>query len=103
MNNTLIDADILHIDINAGTRFNTGDNGNNLLDTLRKPRINIFNVNMSMFDLSATLLISYLIARQFNLNVPLVMFASVPIGYLSHNLFQIETPLTNKINEVVKK
>ena len=73
------------------------------MDTLRKPRINIFDVNISVFDLSGTLLISYLIARQFDLNVPLVMFASIPVGYLSHNLFQVETPLTNKINEVVKK
>lgn len=103
MNNTLIDADILHIDINTGTSFNTGDNGNNLLDTLRKPRINIFNVNMSMFDLSATILLSYLIARQFDLNVPLVMFASIPVGYLAHEMFQIQTPLTNKINDIVKK
>jgi hypothetical protein len=103
MNNTLIDADILHIDINAGTRFNTGDNGNNLLDTLRKPRINIFDVNISVFDLSGTLLISYLIARQFDLNVPLVMFASIPVGYLAHEIFQVETPLTSKINDIVKK
>ena len=69
-----------------------------LITTLRKPRVEIFDVNISIFDLSGTLLISYLIARKFDLNIPLVLFASIPIGYLTHEYFKIETPLTNKIN-----
>ncbi len=73
--------------------------GQNIITTLRKPRIEVFDVSISIFDLSGTLLISYLIARKFDLNIPLVMFASIPAGYLVHNAFQIETPLTNKINE----
>jgi hypothetical protein len=71
-----------------------------LLETLRSPRLNIFDVKISIFDLGGTLLISYLIARQFDLNVPLVMFASIPIGYLTHNYFQISTPLTDEINKL---
>ena len=74
-----------------------------LITTLRKPRIEIFEVSISIFDLSGTLLISYLIARKFDLNIPLVMFASIPVGYLIHESFQISTPLTDKINEVVLK
>jgi hypothetical protein len=104
MNTTLFDADILHIDINAnlGNNSNNGLNGS-ILEKLREPRLNIFDVNISIFDLSGTLLISYIIARQFDLNVPLVMFASIPVGYLAHEFFKIETPLTNKINDIVKK
>ena len=74
-----------------------------LITTLRKPRIEIFDVSISIFDLSGTLLISYLIARKFDLNIPLVLFASIPIGYLVHDSFQISTPLTNKINDEISK
>ena len=77
--------------------------GQNIITTLRKPRIEVFDVSISIFDLSGTLLISYLIARKFDLNIPLVMFASIPIGYLVHDSFQISTPLTDKFNEVVLK
>ena len=69
-----------------------------LITTLRKPRLQVFDVSISIFDLSGTLLISYLIARKFDLNIPLVMFTSIPIGYLVHDTFQISTPLTDKIN-----
>ena len=75
--------------------------GQSLITTLRKPRIEVFDVSISIFDLSGTLLISYLIARKLDLNIPLVLFASIPIGYLTHEYFKIETPLTNKINEVL--
>ena len=74
-----------------------------LITTLRKPRIEVFDISISIFDLSGTLLISYLIARKFDLNPLLVMFAYIPAGYLVHESFQIETPLTNKINEVLLK
>lgn len=70
-----------------------------LLENLRKPRIEIFDVSISIFDLSGTLLISYLIAKKFDLNIPLVMSASIPFGYLAHELFHINTPLTDKINK----
>lgn len=73
-----------------------------LIKTLREPRLHLFDVNISIFDFSGTLLISYLIARKFELNVPLVMFSSIPLGYLAHEYFQISTPLTEKINEIVK-
>jgi hypothetical protein len=72
------------------------------LTTLRKPRVNIFDISISLFDLSGTLLISYLIARQFELNIPLVMISSIPLGYLTHEYFKISTPLTDKINETLQ-
>lgn len=72
---------------------------NTLLEQLRAPRIHIFDINISVFDLSGTLLISYIIAKKMDLNIPLTMFASVPLGYLVHNMFNINTPLTDKINE----
>ena len=71
------------------------------LTTLRKPRVNIFDISISLFDLSGTLLISYLIARQFDLNTPLVMVSSIPLGYLVHEYFQVSTPLTDKINDIL--
>lgn len=70
-----------------------------ILEILRSPKINLFNINISIFDLSGTLLISYIIAKKLDLNIPLVMASSIPIGYLTHEYFNIKTPLNNKINE----
>jgi hypothetical protein len=84
MNNTLIDADMIHMDISV----NVSDS---IITTLRRPRIEIFDVSMSIFDLSGTLFISYIVARQFDLNIPLTMVTSIPLGYLVHNLFSVET------------
>ena len=75
----------------------------NIITTLRKPRLQVFDVSISIFDLSGTLLISYLIARKFDLNISLVLFASIPIGYFIHDSFQISTPLTDKINDEISK
>ena len=75
------------------------ENQESIITTLRKPRIEIFDVSMSMFDLTGTLFISYLVARYYDLNIPLTMAVSIPLGYLSHNLFAVETPLTNKLND----
>ena len=75
----------------------------NIITTLRKPRVQVFDVSISIFDLSGTLLISYLIARKFDLNPLLLMFASIPVGYLVHDSFQISTPLTDKINDEISK
>jgi hypothetical protein len=84
MNNTFIDNDIIHIDMSVNL---PGD----ILTTLRKPRVDIFDVSISIFDLTGTLFISYLIAKKFDLNIPLTMATSIPLGYLAHNLFSIET------------
>jgi len=74
-----------------------------LIKTLREPRLHLFDVNISIFDFSGTLLISYLIARKFELNIPLVMFSSIPLGYLAHEAFSVSTPLTDKINDTIGK
>ena len=74
-----------------------------IIQKLRSPRIELFDISISIFDLSGTLLISYLIARYYNLNVPLVMFSSIPIGYLVHDMMEINTPLTDAINKELHK
>ena len=73
-----------------------------IIKTLREPRLHVFDIDISIFDFSGTLLISYLIAKKFDLNVPLVMFSSIPLGYLAHEAFNVSTPLTDKINESIK-
>jgi len=74
-----------------------------IIKTLREPRLHLFDIDISIFDFSGTLLISYLIARRYDLNIPLVMFSSIPLGYLAHDYLKIETPLTNKINDTIGK
>ena len=73
-----------------------------IIKTLREPRLQVFDINISIFDLTGTLFISYIVARQFNLNIPLTMATSIPFGYLAHEAFSISTPLTDKINENIK-
>jgi hypothetical protein len=77
------------------------ENQESIITTLRKPRIEVFDISISMFDLTGTLFISYLVARYYDLNIPLTMATSIPLGYSVHNLFAVETPLTNKLNETL--
>ena len=71
-----------------------------LIETLRKPKININGMKLAVFDLSGTLLLAYLFARQFNLNVSLTLASSIPLSVLAHNLAGVKTQLTDKLNTI---
>ena len=69
---------------------------------LRKPKIQIMeNLELSIFDVSASYLGVYLIYKYiFNISRPGLPsgFIFMPISYLAHEYFQIETPFNNFIN-----
>ncbi len=68
---------------------------------LRKPKVRIFDTDIAVFDLSMTLLGSYLVSKQLGINPYVGMATSIPIGYATHKLFGVSTPLNNKIDSVL--
>ena len=73
---------------------------------LRKHKIKINeNVELAVFDISASYLGIYLISKYvFELKKPGITsaIALIPISYLSHQFFEVETPLNNLINGKTK-
>ena len=69
---------------------------------LRKPKIQIIDdLELSIFDISASYLGVYFISKYiFNLSRPGLTSAIIfmPISYLAHEYFEIETPFNNFIN-----
>ena len=74
-----------------------------IIQLLREPRINIFDVDIALFDLSATFLGAYLIAKKMEWNPWITIAGSIPVGYFVHEAFGVSTALNNKINEFIKK
>ena len=73
---------------------------------LRKHKIKINeNVELAVFDISASYIGIYLISKYvFELKKPGITsaIALIPISYLSHQFFEVETPLNNLINGKTK-
>ena len=69
---------------------------------LRKPKIQIIDgLELSIFDISASYLGVYFISKYIlNIDRPGLTSAIIfmPISYLAHEYFQIETPFNNFIN-----
>jgi len=79
-------------------------NSISLIDELRKPRIYLSqDLNISVFDTVGTIVIAYGVAKYMDWNPYLTVGLSFPLAYLTHKGFSIETPLTTKIDEVIKK
>jgi hypothetical protein len=71
-----------------------------LIEQLRSQRVNIAGVDMAVFDLAGTFVISYYISRKMGWSPSVTVGISLPAGYLTHKLFKVETPLNKKIDEV---
>ena len=76
------------------------------INKLREHRIKINeNIELAVFDISASYLGIYLISKYvFELKKPGLTsaIALIPISYLSHQFFEVETPLNNLINGKTK-
>ena len=70
-----------------------------LISRLREPKINIGGIDLAIFDLSATTLAGYIIAKKQNWSIPLTIGGLFITGHMAHNLMDIPTPLTTRINE----
>ena len=77
-------------------------NSISIIDELRKPRIYLSqDLNISVFDTVGTIVIAYSVAKYMNWNPYLTVGMSFPLAYISHKVFMIETPLTNKTDEII--
>ena len=76
------------------------------INKLREHRIKINeNIELAVFDISASYIGIYLISKYvFELKKPGITsaIALIPISYLSHQFFEVETPLNNLINGKTK-
>jgi hypothetical protein len=71
-----------------------------LIENLRSQRVNIAGVDMAVFDLAGTFVISYYISKEMGWNPYVTVGLSLPAGYLIHKAVGVETPLNKKIDEV---
>ena len=72
-----------------------------LITEVRKPKVNIFGTDLAVFDLSLTLIGAYVVSKKVGINPYIGMSLSVPVGYATHKLFGVDTPLTNKIDSTL--
>ena len=76
------------------------------INKLREHKIKINeNIELAVFDISASYIGIYLISKYvFELKKPGITsaIALIPISYLSHQFFEVETPLNNLINGKTK-
>ncbi len=70
-----------------------------IIRKLREPKIQIANMDLAIFDLSATVLAGYWVARRQNWNIPLTITGTFLLGHIAHNLGGVQTPLSRHINE----
>lgn len=74
-----------------------------MIDTLRATKINFLATEVAVFDLSLTLVGTYYVAKKLGVENPLIWSPLLGIvgGYFFHKLFDVETPLTTKIDSLV--
>jgi len=70
-----------------------------MINKLREPKIHVAGVDMAIFDVGATILGGYAVAKVMNWNKPATIFGTFIVGHLVHNATGTNTPLSTKINE----
>jgi F0F1-type ATP synthase assembly protein I len=70
-----------------------------LIQTLRKPRISVFDMRIAVFDLSLTLIGGYVIGKQLGYNPCIFSVGMIPLGIVVHQILGIETEISKKITE----
>ena len=71
------------------------------LQHLREPRIKIMNVDIAVFDLGASYLGTYIFSKyilEIDNSALISAIAVLPISYLAHEFFKVNTPLNDAIN-----
>ena len=68
-----------------------------LIDILRTPRVEIFDMNIAVFDLSLTLIGGYIVGKTLGYNPWLVAVGMIPLGIVVHEIMGVETEISRKI------
>ena len=74
-----------------------------MIDTLRETKINFLATEVAVFDLSLTVVGTYYVAKKLGMENALIWSPLLGIagGYFFHKLFEVETPLTTKIDSLI--
>ncbi len=68
------------------------------LEKLREPRIDIAGMKIAVFDLSATLIVGYIIGKKmFKVNGLVGSIGLLGLGIVVHEVMDIETEISKKI------
>ena len=70
-----------------------------MIKNLREPKIHVAGVHMAIFDVGATVLGGYAVAKVMDWSPFKTIPAMFVLGHLAHNSSGVETPLSTKINE----
>ena len=70
-----------------------------MINKLREPKIHVAGVDMAIFDVGATILGGYAVAKVMDWSPFKTIPAMFVLGHLAHNSSGVETPLSTKINQ----
>jgi len=70
-----------------------------LIQTLRTPRIEIYDMKIAVFDLSLTLITGYIVGKKLGYNPWIMSISMIPLGIVVHEMMGIETEISKKIKE----
>jgi len=70
-----------------------------LIQTLRTPRIEIYDMKIAVFDLSLTLIGGYIVGKKLGYNPWIMSVSMIPLGIVVHEIMGIETEISKKIKE----
>ena len=70
-----------------------------LIESLRKPRIELSGMKIAVFDLSLTLVGGYAVGKKLGYNPWLTAGAMIPLGIVVHEMIGIETEISKKLHE----
>ena len=71
-----------------------------LIETLRKPRVEIFDMKIALFDLSVTLVGGFIVGKKLGFSPWLFSVGMIPLGIVVHNVMGIDTGISKKIAKV---
>lgn len=67
------------------------------IETLRRPRLEIFDMEIALFDLGGSLMAGYFLGKRLGYNPWLSSIAMIPLGIVVHDIMGVETQINKKI------
>ena len=73
------------------------------INKLRQPKIPLFGTQVAVFDLTSSMLVTYLVAKKMGVENPLIWSPLLGIvgGYVFHKALDVDTPMTRKIDTMI--
>ena len=73
------------------------------INKLREPKIPLFGKQVAVFDLTSSMLLTYLVVKKMGVENPLIWSPLLGIvgGYVIHKALDVDTPMTRKIDTMI--